>query len=528
MTSRNHGSYPGNRTPSAPPLSPPDRQQSLRSQTRQLDIDPPIEDVYEQEERDAELARRLQAEEEAALAAISQNSYNNHHHYYPREEEPQIPQSSISTAQEYEYNQNSSSDIPAYTAYATPVEDTIEDSPILEDNHTNRSTNMNMNMNMASISQVETDEEYARRTADEELARRTQQELRDEAFAMELQRKEQDARRHHNHRTVVPVREYDGHGHGIGGRGRSSHPHRSRNQCNNRRIICAGIMAIIVGGAALCIVFFGSSIWQKLGGDVEDLPPFFQDPWDDNDSNGPSGEFSQWKNKGEGLELEIRNSLSTDWDSYFIEAVRDWNESPALSLTTKNIDIDPDCTSVQGIMKVCNNYYGKTGWTGLNEVYFTGSYIAASVAKMNESYLNGKGNAEKQYVMCHELGHGFGLPHRDENANNPDLGSCLDYTYRYENNKRPDAIVDFDNLLNIYGSKEGEGGKRNLRSSKSTKRRTQNKVKIAETTFPTITNTAANYKEGRLLHQSKHYEMYENDLGGGNRILTTVLLAQEE
>ena len=50
-------------------------------------------------------------------------------------------------------------------------------------------------------------------------------------------------------------------------------------------------------------------------------------------------------------------------------------------------------------MKVCNDAYGFTGWTGLNEVYFTGGNdrISASVAKMNESYLSGKSGAEKQY-----------------------------------------------------------------------------------------------------------------------------------
>ncbi len=44
---------------------------------------------------------------------------------------------------------------------------------------------------------------------DEELARRTQQELRDEALAMELQRKEREARNNgrHNNR-VVPLRNH--------------------------------------------------------------------------------------------------------------------------------------------------------------------------------------------------------------------------------------------------------------------------------------------------------------------------------
>jgi hypothetical protein len=30
--------------------------------------------------------------------------------------------------------------------------------------------------------------------------------------------------------------------------------------------------------------------------------------------------------------------------------------------------------------------------------------------------------------MCQEVGHDFGLDHQDENSNNANLGSCMDYT----------------------------------------------------------------------------------------------------
>ncbi len=30
--------------------------------------------------------------------------------------------------------------------------------------------------------------------------------------------------------------------------------------------------------------------------------------------------------------------------------------------------------------------------------------------------------------MCQEIGHDFGLDHQDENFNNPNLGTCMDYT----------------------------------------------------------------------------------------------------
>lgn len=55
-------------------------------------------------------------------------------------------------------------------------------------------------------------------------------------------------------------------------------------------------------------------------------------------------------------------------------------------------------------------------------------------------------------------GHGFGLPHTDENPNNSDLGNCLDYTNRPENNQLP-GEVNFQRLRSIYIA--GENGKDN-------------------------------------------------------------------
>jgi hypothetical protein len=36
------------------------------------------------------------------------------------------------------------------------------------------------------------------------------------------------------------------------------------------------------------------------------------------------------------------------------------------------------------------------------------------------------------------------------------------------------------------------------------------------------------YREGRLLHQSKHKEIYENHLGNQVRVVTTLLLARDD
>ena len=103
-------------------------------------------------------------------------------------------------------------------------------------------------------------------------------------------------------------------------------------------------------------------------------------------------------------------------------------------------------------MKVCNGDYGDTGWRGINELILTDkNQIVSSVAKMNEYYLTSSTSAlDKQYTMCHEIGHGFGLPHTDENFMNSPLGDCLDYSNSVSENQKP-GQVNYDKLAEVYG-----------------------------------------------------------------------------
>jgi len=290
-----------------------------------------------------------------------------------------------------------------------------------------------------------------------------------------------------------------------------------RQRYNERKKFCSAfIMLSIVAGGIILILYYGSSIWQTVGGDPADLPPFFQDNWGDDIGNGTSvGTFSRWHNRGNGLHLTIVNGLTSDWYRYFTTAVDDWNACPALDLDTETIEPDDRCQPITGQMKVCNAAYGLTAWTGLNEVYFegNGAYIVSSVAKMNESYLRRSSSEEKQFVMCHEIGHGFGLPHRDENTTNLDLGTCLDYTARPVNNMQPDE-TDFSHLIDIYGQRRG----RKMPSLRS--RNEEDRLR-----FERIVSEKRSYKEGRLLHRSGRREVYESNLGGDITMITTVLLA---
>mmetsp|Transcript_31489 Transcript_31489/g.53699 ORF Transcript_31489/g.53699 Transcript_31489/m.53699 type:complete len:281 (-) Transcript_31489:213-1055(-) len=141
-----------------------------------------------------------------------------------------------------------------------------------------------------------------------------------------------------------------------------------------------------------------------------------------------------------GLHLTLQNALDEDWMEEFEIAVADWQESDALELDTERVAVDHDCKPVEEVMVVCNANFGATGWVGINENSIRNGVIIGSVAKMNEYYLHNANFAHRRFTMCHELGHGFGLPHTDENPYNKNLGNCLDYTDDPEENLLPGEV----------------------------------------------------------------------------------------
>lgn len=115
----------------------------------------------------------------------------------------------------------------------------------------------------------------------------------------------------------------------------------------------------------------------------------------------------RWPNKGRGLELTLQFAASPRWYKYFARAVEDWGNCSSLALTIENTTVDPDCAPVDGVMKFCNKDWGATGWNGINYAMVSDDgYITSSTANMNEHYLKWTLDPQKQYVACHEIGHG--------------------------------------------------------------------------------------------------------------------------
>src|SRR5215216_6945486 len=114
-----------------------------------------------------------------------------------------------------------------------------------------------------------------------------------------------------------------------------------------------------------------------------------------------------------------------------------------------------NCRPTSGRVEVCNGAYGNNGWLGIAQIWVSGKHITQGTTKVNDTYFNtAKYNttAWRNLVMCQEVGHTFGLDHQDENFNNPNLGTCMDYTSDPDgppSNEHPNAH-DYEQLVTIY------------------------------------------------------------------------------
>jgi len=144
-----------------------------------------------------------------------------------------------------------------------------------------------------------------------------------------------------------------------------------------------------------------------------------------------------WARTTNPFTLKLGDNVSSAWNAYLSTTSIDWNKSDVLvteivtGTASRYRSTNLDCSPVSGTVQVCNKTYGKNKWLGIATIWASGNHITQGTAKLNDTYFNTatyNTSAWRNLVMCQEVAHTFGLDHQDENFNNTNLGTCMDYT----------------------------------------------------------------------------------------------------
>jgi len=160
-----------------------------------------------------------------------------------------------------------------------------------------------------------------------------------------------------------------------------------------------------------------------------------------------------WARTANPFTVKLGDNVSSAWDGFLAAASTDWTASSVLDTTVVPGRTKPRvCKATGGQVEVCNDRYGFNGWLGIASIWASGDHITQGTVKLNDSYFNSASYntpAWRQFVVCQEVGHTFGLDHQDENFDNPNLGTCMDYTSDPSTNLHPNAH-DYEELETIY------------------------------------------------------------------------------
>ena len=229
-----------------------------------------------------------------------------------------------------------------------------------------------------------------------------------------------------------------------------------------------------------------------------------------------------WARTANPFTLQLGDNVSVAWDGYLTIASSDWNTSNVLDTSiVTGLSNPKTCKAVQGRVEVCNSTYGRNGWLGIASISISGLHITQGTVKLNDTYFSKapyNTPAWRQFVMCQEVGHTFGLDHQDVIFENANLGTCMDYT------NDPDGIIkdqldnrypnthDFDQLGSIYWH-------------------TDSVTTVGQKTSPSLANgNAADGELGTVVRNDSKGRpaVYERDLGKGEKLLTYIFWADSQ
>ncbi len=222
-----------------------------------------------------------------------------------------------------------------------------------------------------------------------------------------------------------------------------------------------------------------------------------------------------WARTANPFTLKLGDNVSSAWDASLAQTSSDWSLSSVLDTTIVAGSTNPrNCRAVPGRIEVCNSKYGNNGWLGLASIWVSGVHITQGTAKLNDTYFNKPAYntpAWRNLVMCQEVAHGFGLDHQDEDFNNPNLGTCMDYTSDPSTNQHPNQH-DYDMLEEIYAHLDAT---------------TTVGQSVQKNGAPELDMSDPG-SWGREIRRSAdgRASVFERDLGNGNKIITHIFWAE--
>lgn len=231
-----------------------------------------------------------------------------------------------------------------------------------------------------------------------------------------------------------------------------------------------------------------------------------------------------WARTSNPFTLKLGDNLSASWDPYLTTTSNDWSISSVLNTTIVSGGTNPkNCRATTGRIEICNNRYGNNGWLGIAQIWVNGNHITKAATKVNDYYFSTptyNTPAWKNFVLCQEVGHAFGLDHQDEDFNNAPLSTCMDYTSDPTPNQHPNQH-DYSQLESIYAHLDGF----------TTIQSGTQKLPLGLTIKETVQDEKNNYDNpsdwGKQINNNKHLPLFELDLGNNNKLFTFVIRAQE-
>lgn len=135
-----------------------------------------------------------------------------------------------------------------------------------------------------------------------------------------------------------------------------------------------------------------------------------------------------WSRTTSSFTVKVTNSLTSDWSGVMNNAVGKWGSSGVLQFNVVGTGTNRSrCPMSLGKVNICNYTYGNNGWLGLASINLDSSgHINQGSVKVNDSYKSSFDAAEKNHVMCQEMGHTIGLGHTSEDGSTQN--TCMDYS----------------------------------------------------------------------------------------------------